>query len=178
MTPLCRSWHHALSSSGKLCDTQMLEQQGVVQSATKPGAWVPMQLLLQCMLATVPASQCSSLWTLCRSTIMTARASHIPLSICYRHCCLCIARRDNELKGPAAELKGMKVVGFLAGRTLSNDPGKPQKLFRDCRQHGYGIFVGSGKSLGLGNSRVPHLRLDCSMYKRACGASSCPVRVV
>jgi hypothetical protein len=86
--------------------------------------------------------------------------------------------RNNELVGPAAELKGKKLLGFLAGRTLSSDPGKAQALVRDCRQHGYGILVSSGRSLGLGNSRVPHPRVNCAMYKRACGASICAVRMV
>eukprot|EP00882_Tetradesmus_deserticola_P002662 GHRQ01002832.1.p1 GENE.GHRQ01002832.1~~GHRQ01002832.1.p1 ORF type:complete len:347 (+),score=81.20 GHRQ01002832.1:237-1277(+) len=86
--------------------------------------------------------------------------------------------RDNTLIGPSAELKDKQLVGFLAGRTISSEPGKVEALLRDCQQLGYGIFVSSGRSLSLGNSRVPQLRVDCAMRKRACGGLSRPVRMV
>jgi hypothetical protein len=85
--------------------------------------------------------------------------------------------RHSELTGPAAQLKNKKLLGFLAGRTLSSDPGKVDKLVRDCRQHGYGIYVSSGQSLSLGNSRMPRLRVDCAMCTRVRAPSS-PVRVL
>jgi len=85
--------------------------------------------------------------------------------------------RHSELTGPAAQLKNKKLLGFLAGRTLCSDPGKVDKLVRDCRQHGYGIYVSSGQSLSLGNSRMPRLRVDCAMCTRVRAPSS-PVRVL
>lgn len=67
-------------------------------------------------------------------------------------------------------------MGFLAGRTLSSNPGKVKKLVEGCEQRGYGILVSSGQSLSLGNSRVSRLRVDCSMCTRVQAPSS--VRVL
>jgi hypothetical protein len=51
-------------------------------------------------------------------------------------------------------------VGGLpwAGKTSTGDPNKICAVVKECKQHGYGIFVASGKSLSLGNSWMPQVQ--------------------
>jgi hypothetical protein len=67
---------------------------------------------------------------------------------CALHC------RVEPLTGPAAELKGKKLLGYLAGKTLTSDPGKVKQLLRNCELHDFRILLSSGMSLTLENSRV------------------------
>eukprot|EP00775_Hariotina_reticulata_P001590 gene1590-1930_t len=86
--------------------------------------------------------------------------------------------KENQLKGQAAELKKKKkLIGVLAGQTFTSNPGKQKALVEGCQSNGFSILASSGRSLSVGNSRVPHLRVDCCMRIRASGGVRCAMRV-
>ncbi len=81
-------------------------------------------------------------------------------------CCnqLCVHCKNEQLTGPSEQLKGKRLRGFLAGRTLpAAGSGKLNEFVQECRERGYGILVPNGRSLGLGNSRVPRLHVECAL---------------
>jgi hypothetical protein len=59
--------------------------------------------------------------------------------------------------GDAAKLSGKPLMGFLAGKAITKDPGAAKKLFQGSLAHGFGIVITSGRGMSLGNSRVPPL---------------------
>jgi hypothetical protein len=82
------------------------------------------------------------------------------------------------LSGAAAKLQGKKLVGYVAGRTITSDPNKVRKLFSSCQQKGYGILVTSGKALSLGSSRVRRLEAKCALHCKNCGGLRSAVRTL
>ena len=93
-------------------------------------------------------------------------------------CSVTLYRRTQQLSGPAAKLQGNKLVGYLAGRTITSDPSKAQKLVSSCQQKGYGILVPSGKGLSLGNSRMRRLEVKCTLRRSICGGLRSAMRTL
>jgi hypothetical protein len=94
--------------------------------------------------------------------------------------CMLVSCRANRLTGAGACLNGKKLVGYVAGKTITSDPDKINALVMECKKHGYGIFVASGNSLSLGNSRMPRLQVKCvarSFRPGSCRGSSHLLRV-
>jgi hypothetical protein len=88
-----------------------------------------------------------------------------------------VHRREKDLTGGAAQLKGKELRGFLAGRTVISDPVQLKLLQSRCEEHGYRIMVTSGRALSPGNSRVPQLRVECAIRRRMCSRTACALRV-
>jgi hypothetical protein len=84
-----------------------------------------------------------------------------------------------QLTGRAAELKGKKLVGYLAGRTMTGNPNKCRALLKQCKALNYPILMPSGKALSVGNSRVPKLQVNCtSSCRPRLGLASHPFRTL
>jgi hypothetical protein len=83
--------------------------------------------------------------------------------------------RAKELVGPAVQLKGKRLQGFLAAGTVPTSKVKP--LVEACKQHGFSILVPSGRSLSLGNSRVPRLPVRGNLRSSMPGMAMCAIRM-
>lgn len=71
--------------------------------------------------------------------------------------------------GPAAKLQGKRLVGYVAGRTITSDQTKGTELVNSCKEKGYSILVTSGKGLRVGNSRIPRVEVRCTLRNSVCG---------
>jgi hypothetical protein len=85
----------------------------------------------------------------CSTSPLISLFNLLGVAACVLHCC-----SDNELSGPAAQLKGKKLLGFLVGRTLTNRPSRVEEPVRERQRFGYGILLSSGRSLALDNSTI------------------------
>jgi hypothetical protein len=79
--------------------------------------------------------------------------------------------KTQQLTGMAAKLQGKKLVGYVAGRTITSDPNKVRKLVSSCQEKGYGILVTSGKGPSLGNSRIPRVEVKCTLRRSIYGTA-------